>query len=109
MTQGEGVSCLRESIATIPPKTGEPDDCDASSSPAHDRGHDDPWQSIVVISSVPGSARDGTYQLHLIAQKLSWSHINQVPCALRFFYGVDLGHPAHWRNAHANNRRRFNH
>jgi site-specific recombinase XerD len=33
------------------------------------------------------------YQLHLIAQKLSWSHINQVSCALRFFYGVTLGRP----------------
>ncbi len=31
------------------------------------------------------------YQLHLIAQGLSWSHINQVACALRFFYGVTLG------------------
>jgi integrase/recombinase XerD len=34
-----------------------------------------------------------TYQLHLIAQKFSWSHINQVSCALRFFYGVTLGRP----------------
>jgi integrase/recombinase XerD len=32
------------------------------------------------------------YQLHLVAQKLSWSHINQVACALRFFYGITLGH-----------------
>ena len=31
------------------------------------------------------------YQLHLIAQQRSWSHINQVVCALRFFYGVTLG------------------
>jgi len=31
------------------------------------------------------------YQLHLIARKLSWSHINQTVCALRFFYGVTLG------------------
>ena len=31
------------------------------------------------------------YQLHLIQQKRSWSHINQVACALRFFYGVTLG------------------
>ena len=30
------------------------------------------------------------YQLHLIAQKRSWSHINQVACALRFFYGITL-------------------
>jgi integrase/recombinase XerD len=31
------------------------------------------------------------YQLHLIGQKYSWSHINQVACALRFFYGITLG------------------
>jgi integrase/recombinase XerD len=30
------------------------------------------------------------YQLHLVAQKHSWSHINQVACALRFFYGITL-------------------
>ena len=31
------------------------------------------------------------YQLHLIAQQRSWSHINQTVCAFRFFYGVTLG------------------
>jgi integrase/recombinase XerD len=31
------------------------------------------------------------YQLHMIKQKHSWSHLNQVACALRFFYGVTLG------------------
>lgn len=31
------------------------------------------------------------YQLHLISQQRSWSHINQVSCALRFFFGVTLG------------------
>lgn len=30
------------------------------------------------------------YQLHLVGQKYSWAHINQVACALRFFYGVTL-------------------
>jgi hypothetical protein len=30
------------------------------------------------------------YQLHLIGQKYSWSHVNQVACALRFFYGITL-------------------
>jgi site-specific recombinase XerD len=30
------------------------------------------------------------YQLHLIGEKSSWSHINQVACALRFFYGITL-------------------
>src|SRR5579862_3342146 len=31
------------------------------------------------------------YQLHLISQQRSWSHINQAVCALRFFFGVTLG------------------
>jgi len=31
------------------------------------------------------------YQLHLVAEKLSWAHINQTTCALRFFFGVTLG------------------
>jgi integrase/recombinase XerD len=31
------------------------------------------------------------YQLYLIAQQRSWSHINQVVCALRFFYGIIFG------------------
>lgn len=31
------------------------------------------------------------YQLHLVEQKYSWAHINQVACALRFFYGITLG------------------
>jgi len=29
--------------------------------------------------------------LHLIERKYSWTHINQVACALRFFYGITLG------------------
>jgi len=33
------------------------------------------------------------YQLHLIAQRRSWSHINQAVSALRFFFGVTLGRP----------------
>ena len=31
------------------------------------------------------------YQLHLVGQKYSWTYINQVACALRFFYGITLG------------------
>lgn len=31
------------------------------------------------------------YQIHLAGQGMSWSHINQVSCALRFFFGVTLG------------------
>ena len=30
------------------------------------------------------------YQVHLASKQQSWSHINQVACALRFFYGVNL-------------------
>src|SRR5262245_45826261 len=30
------------------------------------------------------------YQLHLLAQKASWSRFNQAVCALRFFYAVTL-------------------
>ena len=30
------------------------------------------------------------YQIHLVGLRLSWSHINQVSCALRFFFGVTL-------------------
>ena len=32
-----------------------------------------------------------SFQLHLVARKYSWTHINQVACALRFFYGITLG------------------
>src|SRR6201982_479782 len=38
-----------------------------------------------------GLGQRRAYQLHLVAQKRSWSHINQVACALRFFYGITLG------------------
>ena len=30
------------------------------------------------------------YQIHLAGRGMSWSHINQVSCALRFFFGVTL-------------------
>ncbi len=33
------------------------------------------------------------YQIHLAGLGQSWSHINQVSCALRFFFGVTLGRP----------------
>src|SRR5690242_20423892 len=33
------------------------------------------------------------YQLHLAGLGWSWSHINQVSCALRFFFGVTLDRP----------------
>jgi integrase/recombinase XerD len=31
------------------------------------------------------------YQQHLVVQKYSWARINQVACAMRFFYGITLG------------------
>ena len=32
-----------------------------------------------------------TYQVHLVAKGIAWATLNQVVCALRFFYGVTLG------------------
>jgi hypothetical protein len=33
------------------------------------------------------------FQVHLVARGISWPALNQIVCALRFFYGVTLGHP----------------
>ena len=32
------------------------------------------------------------FQVHLVARGISWPALNQTVCALRFFYGVTLGH-----------------
>jgi site-specific recombinase XerD len=32
------------------------------------------------------------FQVHLVATEISWPGLNQIVCALRFFYGVTLGH-----------------
>jgi site-specific recombinase XerD len=32
------------------------------------------------------------FQVHLVAKGISWPALNQTVCALRFFYGVTLGH-----------------
>src|SRR4026207_1063652 len=32
------------------------------------------------------------FQVQLVAQGISWPALNQTVCALRFFYGVTLGH-----------------
>lgn len=32
-----------------------------------------------------------TFQVHLVATGISWAALNQIVCALRFFYGVTLG------------------
>ena len=31
------------------------------------------------------------FQVHLVSTGLSWPALNQIVCALRFFYGVTLG------------------
>ncbi|MGY4183031.1 site-specific recombinase XerD [Bradyrhizobium sp. USDA 4518] len=32
------------------------------------------------------------FQVHLVVAGMSWPALNQIVCALRFFYGVTLGH-----------------
>lgn len=32
-----------------------------------------------------------SYQVHLISKGIAWASLNQVVCALRFFYGITLG------------------
>jgi site-specific recombinase XerD len=32
------------------------------------------------------------FQVHLVATGMSWPALNQIVCALHFFYGVTLGH-----------------
>ena len=32
------------------------------------------------------------FQVHLVSNGVSWAGLNQIVCALRFFYGVTLGH-----------------
>ncbi|MQW40836.1 hypothetical protein GHK68_00340, partial [Sinorhizobium meliloti] len=34
------------------------------------------------------------FQVHLVSSGLSWPALNQTVCALRFFFGVTLGHAA---------------
>ena len=31
------------------------------------------------------------FQVHLVSTGISWPGLNQIVCALRFFYGVTLG------------------
>jgi integrase/recombinase XerD len=38
-----------------------------------------------------GAEEVRAYQLHLVGQGWSWSHINKASCALRFLFGVTLG------------------
>lgn len=32
------------------------------------------------------------FQVHLVSKEISWAALNQTVCALRFFFGVTLGH-----------------
>ena len=41
-----------------------------------------------------GLAEIRAYQIHLVATGMSWAGFNVAVCALRFFYGVTLGHTA---------------
>ena len=34
------------------------------------------------------------FQVHLVSTGISWPGLNQIVCALRFFYGVTLGEAA---------------
>jgi integrase/recombinase XerD len=41
-----------------------------------------------------GAEEVRAFQMHLVATGISWPGLNQIVCALRFFYGVTLGHDA---------------
>ena len=53
--------------------------------------HDPPESGVHDQTGIRVHDPRNPHQLHLIAQQRSWSHINQVVCALRFFYGITLG------------------
>ena len=38
-----------------------------------------------------GTEEVRAYQVHLAGQRVAWASLNQIVCALRFFYGVTLG------------------
>src|SRR5271157_5483345 len=83
------------------------DGYDEPSAPTHDRGHDDP-QSVAGDATIlhPRLAKFSRYfgrspdrlgledvratQVHLASKGVAWGSLNQVVCALRFFYGVTL-------------------
>jgi integrase/recombinase XerD len=64
-------------------------------SPATQRSY---IQAVAKLSRYFGRAPDTIgldevrdFQVHLVAQGVSWGALNQTVCALRFFYGVTLG------------------
>jgi hypothetical protein len=104
---------LSERIVVVPTQSSDRRSCDGSDDRAaspDDRQHDgsQPLASNSAILRLRGcqvqpffgcspdrlgSRRFAAYQLHLAGLGWSWSHINQVSCALRFFFGVTLGRP----------------
>src|SRR5689334_24449944 len=83
-----------------------PDGRDQPSSPPHDRGHDRPqpvpgdaailyrrgFEVQPPFRALAGPADPGRCpRLHLVSTGISWPSLNQIVCALRFFYGVTLG------------------
>jgi site-specific recombinase XerD len=55
--------------------------------------------AVAKLSRYFGRSPDGldledvrAFQVHLVATGMSWPALNQIVCALRFFYGVTLGH-----------------
>ena len=83
---------------------------DEPSAPADDRGHDDAQSvagdqrsylhAVSRFSQYFGRSLDRlgledvrACQVHLASKGVAWGSLNQVVCALRFFYGVTLGHP----------------
>ena len=106
-------SCLRGlRVFEAQPFRQEPSDGrDEPSSPPHDRGHDGPQSvagdatilrhAVAKFSRYFGRSPDRlgledvrAFQVHLVATGISWPALNQTVCALRFFYGVTLGHGA---------------
>src|SRR3546814_2238667 len=48
------------------------------------------WSSDVCSSDLLEDVR--AFQVHLVSTGISWPALNQTVCALRFLYGVTLGH-----------------
>src|SRR3954471_6086483 len=85
-----------------------PDGRDEPSPPAHDRGHDRPQHvasdarsyisAVAKFSRYFGRSPDKltlddvhAFQVHLVSTGISWPSLNQIVCALCFFYGITLG------------------
>ena len=95
-------------VEAHPCRQENPDGRVKPSSLPHDRGHDGP-QSVAgdaaivhprggEVQPVFGCSPDQpdvedvrAYQVQLVARGISWPALNQIVCALRFFYGTTLG------------------